>query len=99
MSRGLWFPVSGKQETVGSCGYTISYAERSIYANPDQEINSDNAYFEMLESQLRARGYEPKIYQNGRVFVIIPVQDKYGWILREIARAYWLTTYARRGTV
>ena len=99
MSRGLWFPVNGKQETVGSCGYTISYAERSIYANPDQEINSENAYFEMLESQLRARGYEPKIYQNGRVFMIIPVNDKYGWVLREIARAYWLTIYAKREAV
>ena len=99
MSRGLWFPVSGKQETVGSCGYTISYAERSIIASPNKAIDSDNAYFEMLESQLRARGYEPRIHRDGRVFVTIPVQDKYGWVLREIARAYWLTTYARRVTI
>jgi hypothetical protein len=36
------------------------------------------------------KGYNCEISQFGRVTVVLPIRDQYGWILREIAKTFWL---------
>jgi len=61
-----------------------------ITATPNKTLDVYTVYFSMLEDQVRARGYEIRVHEGGKVVVDIPKSEKYGWILREIARTYYL---------
>lgn len=93
MPRELFWDIIGRRTVVGHCFNAVDYATRKITTKPLKPINSANDYFFMLESQLRERGYDPIIYASGQIYLCIPCNDKYGWVLREIARTYWLTLH------
>lgn len=91
MTRGIFWDTETGKLILGSCDNQVQYACRYVKAQPNKEIKADNLFFDALETQLRQRGYEPIIYENGTITVTMPKGDKYGWVLREIARAYYYT--------
>ena len=93
--RELFFPLDGKKHLLGACNFSIYLRKRTIETIPSSTLNGDNYAFSVLESVLRDSNYEPKIYEDGRIILDLPVSDKYGWILREIARAYLLAGNTR----
>ena len=90
MPRSIWFLDNGKRQVQGTGDLSSVYRVNRITAIPNNPLDVYTVYFSMLEDQIRARGYEIRIYEGGKITVDLPRSDKYGWIFREIARTYYL---------
>lgn len=90
MPRPVWFLINGQRLTLGSGELTSIYRVTRVTATPYKPVDVYTVYFSMLEDQIKARGYEIRIYEGGKITVDLPISDKYGWVFREIARTYYL---------
>lgn len=91
MSRMIWIVLNERQRDTGVLERnTIIERARHIRTKPLRPLNGNDKRFELLESLLRGKGYEPVIFEDGSINITIPIADKYGWILREIATTYYL---------
>jgi hypothetical protein len=82
--------VDGKRLVVAYATREVDSRSRIVISTPVKKLSSSHPAFKMLESSLLMKGYNCEISQFGRVTVVLPIRDQYGWILREIAKTFWL---------
>jgi hypothetical protein len=91
LPRDIWVPIDGKRVSTGILVYnSVAYRKREIKTEPYASISGNNPAFTIIGGILKSRGYDPKIFDDGTVLLTLPVNDEYGWILREIAKTYAL---------
>lgn len=88
--RPLWFEVAGKREVVGRVEFDYEPGVRIIAAEPAETINPSDIAIMILETTLNAWGYKHKVSSKGVVVVVVGINESYGQVCREIARAYFL---------
>lgn len=89
--RSVWLIVNGSQLEVGYLEKNYTQLRlRTIQTRPFKRLNGFDGRFKLFEDLMRSRGYEPIIYEDGRIVIQLPISDRYGPVLREIANVYYL---------
>ena len=89
--RPIWLILGGRKKAVGILEQNIVRDRvRIIKVSPMIVIDGYSYVFHTLEELLRGNGYSPVITVEGKITLTMPCNDDYGWILREIARSYWM---------
>jgi len=82
--------LGGRQEVSGEADLELAFDNRIITGYPREPVNPKDVAIRLCVSQLHSWGYRPEVWADGTIRVILPKNDSYGPVLREIARAYLL---------
>ena len=88
MTRDILEYRHARQGTISS--YRLPPQGHEVMLTPDKQLDGNNYLFLDLANTLRQSPMVWKIYPDGRVYFVAPFGQKYGWILGEVARIYWL---------
>lgn len=89
MPREIWLNLNGKRETVGYLEQRLNYRSRVLRCEPRRALDGNGSLFTLFEKLIRGHGYSPIISESGVVTLTLPINDSYGWIIRELAKTYW----------
>lgn len=61
-----------------------------VMLKADNRLDGEHYLFRELAQKLSEAPIVYKIYSDGSVYFVAPFGMKYGWILGEVAKIYWL---------
>lgn len=90
MPRAIWVELSGKRYNVGEIDQSLTYRIRKLTLTPYQKVDGLGPRMRLLKDLIEGKGYSVTITENGVIQLDMPCGDSYGWLVREVARFYYL---------
>lgn len=98
MPRPIWVELSGKRYNVGDIDQSLVDRVRKIRLTPYRKVDGLGARMRFLVDLIEGKGYTVSITENGVIQLDMPIGDSYGWLVREVARFYYLENAYIGGT-